>query len=61
MSKKLWILTYAIAAVIFFGGYFFRIYETKYFPLFVLFGMAFAAVFMAIWWKSRTVHDNRLP
>jgi uncharacterized membrane protein YccC len=40
-KRKVWLPIWAAALVVFFGGYFARVYETRYFPYFVAFSMVF--------------------
>jgi hypothetical protein len=54
-NRKVWVAIYALAFVIFFGGYFARVYESAYFPIFVGFGMLFALATNIYWWRTNKI------
>ncbi len=49
----------AMMELIFFGGYFARVYETQYFPYFVGFCMAFGLAANIYWWRSSRAERQR--
>ncbi len=49
-----WGLFYGVAAVIFFGGYFLGIQQSRYFTLFALFGIAYAVGGMIYLWRTHS-------
>ena len=50
-----WAAIYLIGFAIFFGGYFARVYETAYFPMFVGLCMLFALATCIYWWRTHKI------
>lgn len=50
-SRRVWGVVYGVAIVIFIGGYLLGVQSSRYFPLFVLFCMAYgvAATALMVW------------
>jgi len=51
-NRKVWTAVYVAAAVMFFGGYLARIYESAYFPIFVGFCILFGLAVNIYWWRT---------
>jgi hypothetical protein len=51
-SSTVWLAIYMLAFVIFFGGYFQGVHTSSYFPLFVVFCMAYCGAVSVYWWRS---------
>jgi hypothetical protein len=54
-NRKVWTAIYLAAAVIFFGGYFARVYETAFFPFFVGFCMLFGLATGIYWLRTQKI------
>jgi uncharacterized membrane protein YfcA len=54
-NRKAWLAICVAAFAIFFGGYFARVYESRYFPIFVGFCMLFALAMNIYWWRTHKI------
>ena len=54
-NRKVWAAIYLVGFAVFFGGYFARVYEKAYFPVFVGFCMLFALATNIYWWRTHKI------
>lgn len=52
MKKRHWVILYGVGGVIFAGGYFLRVYEKSWFPVFVLGCMAYGLVASVLFFRN---------
>jgi len=52
-NQKVWVAIYSVAFVIFVGGWFGRVNESRYFPIFVAFCMLFGLAANIYWLRRR--------